>query len=219
MSTAVYATVLAILAQRGVAYEAIEHPAVTDCEDSARYRAAAGWPGAEDWRLGSKCLLFHVKKKGASSFHLVVTHAGREVNGRRFKKVFGSKDMRFATPEELAALTGCAPGSVAPFGHVPEAGREPPHLYLDTALLGARRFYFNPGLPTMSLSVAGPDLALVYGAAPGPVTLFDVPPEAGGAGEAAGRENLGTEVAGVDAGANVGGYIFSPLYLGRRPAH
>jgi prolyl-tRNA editing enzyme YbaK/EbsC (Cys-tRNA(Pro) deacylase) len=172
VSRAVCENVQRLLAEQGVAFQTLEHPAVATCEDSAAHRAAAGWDG-----LGSKCILFHCK----GAFHLVATHAQRQINGRRFKKEFGSKNMRFATPEEVAEHTGCAIGSLPPLGHLPRAGAAPPRLFVDQAVLDATRFMFNPGVPTMSLRLAGPDLARVFRALPpdpAPVRVFRVLDEA-----------------------------------------
>lgn len=132
---------------------------MTGCDDSVARRAAAGWTGAS-----SKCIVFHAK----GAFHLVVTTAEVEIKARRFKQPFGTKDIRFATPEEVRAATGCEVGSVPPFGHpAPELP-----IFVDARIGAAETFMFNPAVPTESARIAGADVARVLAALPNPVTWF-----------------------------------------------
>ena len=85
-----YDSVIALLEAQGAEYERISHGVVKGCEDSLACRREAGWTGAS-----SKCILFHAK----GNFHLVVTTAEEKINGRKFKKQFGTKNIRFASPD------------------------------------------------------------------------------------------------------------------------
>lgn len=161
---AVRARILERLNAAGVPFETISHPPVASCDDSARHRAAAGWEG-----VGSKCILFHAKGR----FHLVVTTADREIKARRFKKPFGTKDIRFATPEEVRRETGCAVGSVPPFGHDGEGLS----VFVDGTIFAAGHFLFNPAVPTESLRIPAEGLRRVYAGGPDTVTVFVTDPE------------------------------------------
>jgi prolyl-tRNA editing enzyme YbaK/EbsC (Cys-tRNA(Pro) deacylase) len=125
-----------------------------------RHRREAGWEGQS-----SKCILFHARGR----FYLVVTTADREIKARLFKRPFGTKDIRFATPEEVRAATGCEVGSVPPFGH---SAPDLP-VFVDGRILAGGHFLFNPAVPTESLRLGAQDLRRVYAALPNPVTVFD----------------------------------------------
>jgi prolyl-tRNA editing enzyme YbaK/EbsC (Cys-tRNA(Pro) deacylase) len=155
----VYDTIIDILETSGAQYERITHEAVTHCEDSLAHRTAAGWSGAS-----SKCILFHAK----GVFHLVVTTAGEKINGRKFKRQFGTKNIRFASPEEVSGHTGCAIGSMPPLGITsPEVP-----IYVDARILDAEHFMFNPAVPTKSLRIQTADMPKLYAAVPNPVKWF-----------------------------------------------
>jgi prolyl-tRNA editing enzyme YbaK/EbsC (Cys-tRNA(Pro) deacylase) len=132
-----------------VDWSELAHAPVEGCEDSAAYRRQAGWRGAD-----SKCILFHAK----GVFHLVVTTRQRQVNARRFKKPFGTKNIRFATPEEVERVLGCRVGSVPP---LPLGAPEVP-VYADEAILGEEWFHFNPGDPERSFRIRSTSLPPLY---------------------------------------------------------
>ena len=156
----VYENIRRILERLDLPYEEIDHGAVSGCEDSQDFRRQAGWSGAS-----SKCILFHAKGR----YYLVVTTAQKEIIARRFKKEFGTKDIRFAKLEELARWTGCEPGSVSPFGH----SREELPYYIDEDIFKAEYFMFNPAVPTRSMRIRTSDLRKVYSALPNPVRYFN----------------------------------------------
>jgi Ala-tRNA(Pro) deacylase len=159
MGMTVYDSIIEILEAARADYERIVHEAVEGCEDSLARRREAGWTGAS-----SKCILFHAK----GSFHLVVTTADEKINGRKFKKQFGTKNIRFASPEEVGVQTGCEIGSMPPFGifdpDVP--------IYVDASILEHEHFMFNPAKPDESLRVKTPDLPKIYARVPNPVKWF-----------------------------------------------
>lgn len=155
----VYDTIIDILETVGASFERITHEAVEHCEDSLAHRTGAGWTGAS-----SKCILFHAK----GAFHLVVTTADEKINGRKFKKQFGTKNIRFASPEEVAEHTGCAIGSMPPFGITsPDVP-----VYVDARILDDGHFMFNPAVPTESLRILAKDLPEIYAAVPNPLHWF-----------------------------------------------
>lgn len=159
MSQDVYQAIRDLLTRMGIPYDEIEHPPVGSCEESLAYRGQAGWDG-----VSSKCILLKAKGK----YYLLVTTAEKEVRARLFKKEFGTKDIRFATREELLDVTGCDPGSVPPFGH-----RDPTlPIYVDADILRAAKFMFNPAVPTRSFRIGTRDLQRIYAVVPNPVSTF-----------------------------------------------
>jgi Ala-tRNA(Pro) deacylase len=151
--------ILALLEETGVEYESLDHPPVSSCDDSLARRQAAGWTGAS-----SKCILFHAK----GVFHLVVTTADRAINARHFKKQFGTKNIRFAKPEEVLEHAGCAIGSLPPvLPGVPDVTS-----FVDRAILVQEHFMFNPADPERSLRILSRDLPRLLKASGSRVVWF-----------------------------------------------
>lgn len=154
-----YQAIKELLQRLSIPYDEIEHAPVGSCDESLAFRQQAGWHGAS-----SKCILLKAKGK----YYLLVTTAEKEIKARLFKREFGTKDIRFATREELMEVTGCDPGSVPPFGH-----RDPSlPLYVDEKILQAEQFMFNPAVPTKSLRMRTGDLRKVYVSILNPVSTF-----------------------------------------------
>jgi len=95
------------LRERGVTFQLMAHAPVSTSEEAARIR---GTP----LEAGAKAL---VLLAGANRVHVVLP-AHRRVDNARVRAILGTRRLRFATPEELLALTGCAPGAVPPFGNL-----------------------------------------------------------------------------------------------------
>jgi len=107
------------LAQAGVAFKEISHVPAHTSEESARVRG-------EPLAVGAKALLLKTDDK----FRLFVLPADRQLDTKRIKQELKIKSSRFATGEELFAVTGLMPGSVPPFGEP----ILPFELYGDTAI-------------------------------------------------------------------------------------
>ena len=83
------------------------------CEEAAEVRGVSLDSGAKAMVLkdtGKKLALEGVP------FYLAVLSASKRFNSKAFKKIINCKSLRFATPEEVFATTGCLPGAVPPFG-------------------------------------------------------------------------------------------------------
>src|ERR1035441_5005640 len=93
------------LTSEGVVFREVHHEPTRTSEDSARARG-------EQLRVGGKALLIKVD----DVYRLFVLSADRKLDSAAVKRRFSARKMRFATPEELAELTGLVPGSVPPFG-------------------------------------------------------------------------------------------------------
>lgn len=120
----------------------MEHEPVTTSEAAAGARASR-------IEQGAKALI--VKADG-KYYHLVISAALR-VDNNKLRKILGTKQVRFARPDELYELTRCKPGAVRPFGNL--FGLP---VLLDNALLAEDTVYFNCGSHTVSLRMAREDL-------------------------------------------------------------
>lgn len=131
------------LLDRGAApYEVLEHEAATSAEDAARAR---GTPLA----IGSKALVMKLER----AFAVVVVGGDRVMDNRRLRRHLGLRRYRFATREELEALTTLTPGAVPPFGRpvfdLP--------LYVDAARATLEPMVFSLGSHTRSVRMATTD--------------------------------------------------------------
>lgn len=136
-------TIRQLLVAGGAAFRELEHEPTPTSEDSARVRG-------EPLSVGAKALLLKVD----DAFGLFVLPADRKLDSAAIKTALGVKKSRFATPEELLALTGLVPGCVPPFGRP----ILPFDLYADT-FVGAShgRVAFNAGSLTHSIIMATAD--------------------------------------------------------------
>jgi prolyl-tRNA editing enzyme YbaK/EbsC (Cys-tRNA(Pro) deacylase) len=115
---------------------------------------------------GGKAILL----KTDEQFRLFVLPADRRLDSSAVKRELRVRKTRFASPEELLALTGLVPGSVPPFG--------PPilpfELFVDETIRSNDRIAFNAGTLTDSIVLAVADYLAV---AKPRIFAFSTPPE------------------------------------------
>lgn len=138
----VHDAILGHLDAHKAAYRTLKHEVTRTSEDSARVRG-------EPMAIGGKSLVL----KAADRFVVLVISAARRANSKSLRTALGVRRLRFATPEELLALTGCVPGCVPPFGRP----IVPLPLLVDTSILRNERIAFNPGSLTDSVIMARAD--------------------------------------------------------------
>jgi len=132
-----------LLKEAGVPFRLIAHEPTPTSADSARARG-------EPLGCGAKALVV----KADDAFRLLVIPADRKLDSRLARKNLGVRELRFATPEELAAVVGLPPGAIPPFGeplvHLP--------LFAD-ADIGSRfpQVAFNAASLTASIVMAAVD--------------------------------------------------------------
>lgn len=136
------------LREAGVPFRMLEHAPVFTSEEAARVRGTA--PEA-----GAKALVVRAEDR----YVHVVLPGHRRVDNARLRELLGTRKLRFATPEELGALTGCAPGAVPPFGNL--FGLD---VLVDEALTGCEEIAFNAGSNAVSVTMRGDDFVRLSGA-------------------------------------------------------
>jgi Ala-tRNA(Pro) deacylase len=136
------------LREAGVAFEIVEHAPVHTSEEAARARGT---------RLeeGAKALVVRAEDR---YLHLVLP-AHLKADNALLRALLGTRKLRFATPEELSALTGCAPGAVPPFGNL--FGLP---VLVDEELCRNERVAFNAGSNSVSVTMRREDLVRLSGA-------------------------------------------------------
>ena len=145
-----YENIINILESNNISYDQIEHGEVSSSASSMEFRKEAGWTDGN----GSKNIIYHAKE---NFFHIVTTHDAM-FKARVFKKQFGTKNIRFATPEELDTHTGCKIGSIPPFGYT---NSELP-IFVDARIFDTEYFMFTPADNFKSLRVKTTDLLKIY---------------------------------------------------------
>ena len=133
---------LDLLAGEGVAVVHLQHAAAGSSQEAARLRGV----GTE---VGTKALLV----KAGGDFALVAARVADRIDNRLLRHALRAQKMRFATADELGALTGCGPGRVPPIGR---PLLELP-LYADLRLRDGERMWFTAGTTTDSIGVAVAD--------------------------------------------------------------
>lgn len=150
---------LHLLDTSGRPYARLEHAEAVSATDTA---LARGTPLG----IGGKSVLMSVEKLG---FVVLVVGSDRRVEGRLLRRALGVQRYRFASPEELFALTGLRPGSVPAFAR-PLFDAE---LIVGEDIAARPEIVFAAGLPSRSIRMATPDWLAV--AAPRVVPSFTSP--------------------------------------------
>ncbi len=132
----------------GVAFEIFEHAPVRTSEEASRVRGT---------RLeeGAKALVVRADDR----YVQLVLPAHLKADNAQLRTILGTRKLRFATPEELAELTGCAPGAVPPFGNL--FGLP---VLVDEALCRNERVAFNAGSNSVSITMRREDFVRISGA-------------------------------------------------------
>ena len=133
----------ALLDARHIGYRVVDHAPVSSAEDAAMLR---GTPLG----IGGKAIVMKLERIG---FAALAVRADRRVDGKALRRALGIQRYRFATAQELAALTGLVPGEVPPFGR---PVLELP-LYVDTALASGEEIAFTVGRRDRSFVLATAD--------------------------------------------------------------
>ena len=130
-----------LLDENNIEYEIKEHEAVRTSEEAAAVRG-------DDLKIGAKALILKI----GDTFVMVILSAAKKLNSKKLKKIFKTKNLRFATPEEVFELTGCKPGGVPPFGNIFNI-----EFLVDKSITKNEFMAFNAGKRTKSLKLKTED--------------------------------------------------------------
>jgi Ala-tRNA(Pro) deacylase len=136
------------LTDADVPFEIVEHAPVRTSAEAAHARGT---------RLeeGAKALVVRAEDR----YVHVVLPAHRRADNAALREILGVRKLRFATPEELLALTGCAPGAVPPFGNLFGLA-----VFVDEELTHLPRIAFNAGDNAVSITMRAEDFVRLSGA-------------------------------------------------------
>jgi prolyl-tRNA editing enzyme YbaK/EbsC (Cys-tRNA(Pro) deacylase) len=125
----VFETIVADLKKKSIAFETFDHEAVHTSEEAARVRG-------EELSSGAKAIVMFADKKPI----MIAISGDKKIDTKKFRQLYGVKDLRMATPEEVEQVTSVKIGAVPPFGHIFSIP-----LYMDISLQRSKRIFFNPG--------------------------------------------------------------------------
>ena len=162
MNASLHDQIVAQLKNAAAPFRLVTHPPTRTSEDAARERG-------EPLGCGAKALL--VKADGA--YRLLVIPADRKLDSKLARKNLNVRELRFATPDELAAVIGVPPGAVPPFGEP----LVPLPLFADPDV-GSRypQVAFNAASLTTSIIMAAADWERVAKPHRVPLTASAPPP-------------------------------------------
>jgi Ala-tRNA(Pro) deacylase len=140
--------ILDLLTDNSYWYEAFEHEEVRTSEEAAKTR-----PGYI-LKQGAKAIIIRAKIPNAGKkFLMLVIPADQKFSNDKVKVLLGTKDIRFATEEEVADITkGVKPGAVPPFGNL--FGLD---VITDKTLYDNEKIVFNAGERSFSVAMKSED--------------------------------------------------------------
>ena len=113
----------AYLAERGVEYEIMEHPAVYTMAEVADIQLP--YPEAD-----AKSLFLRDDRK--RNYYMITVQGDKRVDLKQFRKLHGLRNLSFASADDLMSIMGLIPGAVTPLGLLNDQERRV-ELYLDAA--------------------------------------------------------------------------------------
>lgn len=155
-----YENIKKILKENDISFDEIEHGESQSCEDSKRFRDEACLEG-----IGSKNIVFHAKWE----YYLVTTIWDKEIKARRFKKEFGTKDIRFAYQDEITSLIWATIWSIPPFWFQNQTIK----IFVDKEIFNSEYFMFNPWIGIKTIRIKTIDLEKIYKKLKNEIIFFD----------------------------------------------
>lgn len=137
-----------LLEKNGFWFECFEHEPVRTSEEAAKIRPDYSL------RQGAKAIIVRVKEKGGKKyFSMLVIPGDKRFNTDKVKELLNTKDIRFATEEEVKEITeGVEPGGVPPFGNL--FGLK---VIADPSLFKNEKIIFNAGDRSYSVAMHSND--------------------------------------------------------------
>lgn len=144
----VVAEILNLLQSHQCWFETFEHEPVRTSEEAAKTR-----PGYT-LRQGAKAMIVRVKRSESDKkFVMLVFPADQRFDNAKVKALFGAKDVRFASEQEISELTrGVQTGAVPPFGNLFHL-----EVLADPTLFENERIVFNAGDRSFSIAMKAED--------------------------------------------------------------
>lgn len=129
-------------------FESFGHEPVRTSEDAARVRTGYSL------HQGAKAMIVKYKTRtGEEKFVMLVFPADLKFDNKKVKEVLNTKDVHFATEQEISSITeGVQLGGVPPFGNLFDL-----EVFADPKLFENEKIIFNAGDRCFSLAVKSND--------------------------------------------------------------
>ncbi len=137
----IFEQITELLDRLNIPYQLKEHPPARTSEESALHRG-------EPLKIGAKAMVL----KTGTEFIMAVLPADRKIDSALLKQVLQTKNLRFASKEELKEITGLVPGSVPPFGSLFNLT-----MMVDKTVLEEEHLAFNAGSLEKSIKMKTKD--------------------------------------------------------------
>lgn len=150
----VVSKIVVLLKDGGYWFETFEHEPVRTSEEAGKVRT--GYSLAQ----GAKAMIVRVKKSTTDkSFAMLVLPGDKRFDFTKVKQLFGAKDVRFATEEEVIKITdGVLPGGVPPFGNLFSLP-----VVADPLVFENEKIVFNAGDRRFSIAMNSADYLKIVG--------------------------------------------------------
>lgn len=137
-----------LLKKNNIWFETFEHEPVRTSEEAAKIR------DGYTLHQGAKAIIVRVKISNSNKkFAMLVMPGDMRFDTDKVKKLFGAKDIRFATVDEVSEITdGIQPGGVPPFGNLFNL-----EVVVDPSLLKNEKIVFNAGDKRYSVGMKAAD--------------------------------------------------------------
>jgi len=136
-----------LLKQNNFWYETFTHEPVKTSEEASKVRT--GYSLSQ----GAKALIIRMKKNTIRSFCMLVIPGGKKFDSEKVKKLLDTRDIRFATEEEISKITdGVKIGGIPPFGNLFNV-----KVYMDSSMLTNEKIIFNAGDRSFSIAMKRED--------------------------------------------------------------
>ncbi|HUD06835.1 MAG TPA: YbaK/EbsC family protein [Candidatus Saccharimonadales bacterium] len=136
-----YLEIKKLLTDNNIIYEEIEHEPVFTSEQAAKVRGLSPDEGAKSLLL-----------KSSSDFILAILPGNKKLDSKKLKNLIKTKNIRFASPEEVEAVMHCKIGSCYPFGNIIKV-----ITIADSSMAALGNMSFNPGVHDKSIKIKWSD--------------------------------------------------------------
>ena len=137
----IFEKIIELLNSQKVNYSLKDHPPTRTSEESALHRG-------EPLKIGAKAMVMKID----TEFIMAVLPADRKIDSIKLKAILNTKNLRFASKEELFEITGLVPGAIPPFGSLFNLP-----MIVDKALLEEENMAFNAGSLEKSIKMKTKD--------------------------------------------------------------
>lgn len=138
--TSVFERLVDLILDNKIDFEVMTHQPVETSEQAALVRGT-------NLESGAKAIVAKVDK-----FMMFVLPSNLKLDSAKIKKIFKTKNFRFADDRELIEITGCKKGAVPPFGLLFDL-----ETIVDKELLKQKEINFNAGANDKSIKMKTED--------------------------------------------------------------